>query len=513
MRKLLFLFVLFLFAAPRLNAAVTLPKIFADNMVLQREMKVPVWGNAAPGENITVILGGHQAKTLADRNGHWKVFIGPLDAGGPFVMKIRGNNEVDLRNILVGEVWICSGQSNMAMEVRSSMNAEEEIASADYPEIRYFQVKNFKASHPMEDVSPVTTPGKEFLNHWQICSPSTVGHLTGVGYFFGRDLHTDLGVPVGLISVSWGGTTAEAWTPYDALADDPVLKDILTDWPDYNNDEQWLKSEYNNYLNELKNARKEGQELPLYFNQPSVLYNGMLAPVEPYGIRGVVWYQGESNAYRAYQYRRLFPLMINSWRDKWNQGDFPFLFVQLAAYKFEPQVFPELREAQERALDLPNTAMAVAIDVGDSATIHPKNKQAVGRRLALAAEKMVYQFDIIFAGPLFSSMLIRDGKCFLTFDHTGDGLITSDGKAPRGFMVAGDDRNFVKAKAEIRNNTMVVWSENVTHPVAVRYAWKNYPPEVNLYNKSGSHVHLPASPFRTDNWPGITFGRTGNESL
>ncbi len=247
--------------------------------------------------------------------------------------------------------------------------------------------------------------------------------------------------------------------------------------------------------------------MPLYFNQPSVLYNGIIAPVIPYGIRGVTWYQGESNGYRAYQYRRLFPAMIEQWRKKWNQGDFPFLFVQLANYHFEPQVFPELREAQTMTLSLANTAMTVAIDIGDSSDIHPKNKQEVGRRLSLAARKLAYGEQIIYSGPLYNSMQVEGDKCRLCFYHTGNGLLSKNNGSLKGFIIAGADKIFVKAQATIEGNQVVVWSDKVTQPVAVRYAWANHPANCNLYNKSGEQVNLPASPFRTDDWPGITINR------
>ncbi len=508
MRKLVILSFIVIVYSAYVSASVSLPMIFSDNMVLQRNMKVPVWGHAAPGESISAELGGHTASVVTGKDGRWKLYLGPLDAGGPFDLKVRGQNEIVVKNVLVGEVWICSGQSNMALEVKSSMNARQEIASAAYPEIRYFQVINYKAPKPLDDVSPTTNPDLAWLNHWQLCSPETVGRLTAVGYFFGRRLYENLDVPVGLISVSWGGTTAEAWTPQDALAGDPEMKDILTDWPGYNNDEEWLKSEYAKYLKGVEEASKKKEEPPLYFNQPSVLYNGIIAPVIPFGIRGVIWYQGESNAYRAYQYRHLFPLMISSWREKWGQGDFPFLFVQLAGYHFEPQVFPELREAQNMALSLPNTAMAVAIDVGDSANIHPKNKQEVGRRLALAAENIVYHEDRIFSGPAFQNMVIKDGKCYLTFNNTGDGMTAKDSRELKGFTVAGTDRAFAPAQAEIQGDKIVVWSDHVASPVAVRYAWANYPGAANLYNRFGDDDYLPASPFRTDDWPGLTYDRT-----
>jgi len=266
---------------------------------------------------------------------------------------------------------------------------------------------------------------------------------------------------VGIIHASWGGTTAEAWTPADTLESDPELGNILRDWPEYNNDEAWLTQEYEKFVKELDLARKEGRDLPLYFNQPSVLYNGIMAPLIPYGMRGVLWYQGESNAYRACQYRDLFPAMITQWRSKWGQGDFPFLFVQLANYHFEPQVFPELREAQAMALSLPATAMALAIDIGDSADIHPKNKQEVGRRLALAAGKIAYEENLIYSGPVFKKMFIEDNRCWILYEHVGDGLITKDNGTLKGFTICGSDSVFTEAEARIDGQQVIVWSEEI----------------------------------------------------
>ena len=505
MKRLLILSILFYFSVDIVNADIRLPKLFSDNMILQREMQVPVWGWADPGEKVIVELGGHTAETITGTDGKWKLYLGPLDTGGPFELRISGKNTIIINNVLVGEVWVCSGQSNMAMEVQRCLNAKQEMSSANYPQIRHFQVKRTKAIKPLDDVSPVDKESR--LNKWEVCDSLTVKYFTGAGYFFVRDLYKKLNVPVGLISVSWGGTTAEAWTPRDTLENDPELKLILKNWPDYNNDEEWLKKEYEKYLESVEKARKEGQNEPLYFNQPSVLYNGIIAPVIPYGIRGVTWYQGESNCYRAYQYRRLFPVMIEQWRKKWNQGDFPFLFVQLANYHFEPQTFPELREAQTMTLSLANTAMAVAIDIGDSSDIHPKNKQEVGRRLSLAARKLVYGEQIIYSGPLYKSMQVDGGKCRLSFYHMGDGLATKSKGPLKGFVIAGTDKIFIEAQAEIKGNRVLVWSDKVTQPVAVRYAWANHPANCNLYNKTGEQVYLPASPFRTDDWPGITINR------
>jgi len=505
MKKLFILFLLIYFSVDFANADIWLPKLFSNNMILQREMQVPIWGWADSGEKVTIEIGGHIAETITATNGKWKLYLGPLDSGGPFDLKISGKNTIVIKNVLVGDIWVCSGQSNMAMEVQRCQNAKQEISSANYPWIRHFQVKRTKAIEPFDDVSPVDK--KSRLNKWEVCDSLTVKHFTGVGYFFVRDLYKKLNVPIGIISVSWGGTTAEAWTPHDTLANDPELNLILKNWPDYNNDEDWLKKEYGKYLEHVEKARKKGQTRPLYFNQPSVLYNGIIAPVIPYGIRGIIWYQGESNGYRAYQYRRLFPVMIEQWRKKWNQGDFPFLFVQLANYHFEPQVFPELREAQTMTLSLANTAMAVTIDIGDSSNIHPKNKQEVGRRLSLAARKLAYGEQIIYSGPLYNSMQVEGGKCRLCFYHSGNGLISKNNGSLKGFIIAGADKIFVKAQATIEGNQVVVWSDKVTQPVAVRYAWANHPANCNLYNKSGEQVNLPASPFRTDDWPGITINR------
>lgn len=507
MKNIKSLCVIFCLSVGIADANIRLPALFSDNMILQSEMKVPVWGWAVSGGRITAEIGGHIATTIADEDGKWKLYIGPLDKGGPFQLKVTGKNEVIIDNVLVGEVWICSGQSNMAMEVKNSLNARREIAHADHPQIRHFQVKRTKSTEPLDDVSPVANAGTSWLNKWEVCDSTNVGHFSGVGYFFIRELQKKLDVPVGIISVSWGGTTAEAWTPMDTLVNDPELNMILDNWPDYNNDEAWLKTEYENFLEEIKKAKKQGIPEPLYFNQPSVLFNGIIAPVIPYGIRGAIWYQGESNGYRAYQYRKLFPAMISQWRRKWGQGDFPFLYVQLANYHFEPQVFPELREAQAMALTLPNTAMAVAIDIGDSSDIHPKNKQEVGRRLSLAARKLCYGEHLIYTGPMFHYMLVDGDKCYLSFKHNGDGLIPKETDELKGFIIAGIDKNFVEADAVIMGNQVMVWSNEVERPVAVRYAWANHPGNCNLYNKSGEQINLPASPFRTDDWPGITFDR------
>jgi sialate O-acetylesterase len=490
-----------------LNANVKLPAVFSNNMVLQREMRVPVWGWADPGEKVKAEIGGHFSETVAGKDGKWKLFLGPLDAGGPFQLIVTGQNAITINNVMVGEVWVCSGQSNMAMEVQESANARQEISSADYPQIREFQVKRYKSLKPMDDVSPTEHPEMSGLNKWEVCDSSTVGHFTAVGYYFGINLYKKLNIPIGLIHASWGGTTAEAWTPHDTLETDPELNLILKHWPDYNNDEEWLKEEYEKYVKEVEKAQKQGITEPLYFNEPSVLFNGIIAPLIPYAIRGVAWYQGESNAYRSYQYRTLLPALIKRWRSIWGEGTFPFLIVQLANYHFEPQVFPELREAQCMALSLPKTSMVVTIDLGDSASIHPLNKQEVGRRLFLAAANMVYGEDIMCSGPAFKSMYITGNKCSLTFINEGEGLTLKGSRTLTGFTIASSNRVFYDAKVIIDGNKVVVWNDDVSNPVAVRYAWANYPHGCNLYNQQGNKSYLPASPFRTDDWPEITSNR------
>ena len=487
-------------------ADVRIPKIFSDNMILQQGMKIPIWGWADPGQKITVVLKGEIVDTVAGFDGKWKLYVGPLHIGGPFDFTIEGKNTILLKNVLVGEVWVCSGQSNMAMEVRSCKNAQAEIATANYPQIRLFQVKRTKAPMALDDVAPVSDGEPSWLNKWQVCSPLTVADFSGVGFFFARELWDRFHIPVGLISASWGGTTAEAWIPKDTLANDRELVNILHDWPEYNNDEQWLRVEYDSFVKDVEKAHREGKPEPLYFNQPAVLYNGIVSPIVSFGIRGIIWYQGESNAYRAHQYGRLFPALIQKWRHNWGQGDFPFLFVQLANYKFEPQVFPELREAQAQALSISKTAMVVTIDVGDSTTIHPENKQEVARRLSLAARKLSYGEDLTYSGPLYKSMIVMNGKCRLSFSHMGEGLIVKGAGFLVGFEIAGVDRHFYRALAVVEGDQVVVSNAKISDPVAVRYAWSNSPGKCNFYNKLNGQVHLPAAPFRTDDWPGITLG-------
>ncbi|WP_379848971.1 sialate O-acetylesterase [Larkinella bovis] len=620
-------------------------------MVLQRRKPVPVWGWASPGEKVTVqFLGAgplRQTKTAkADKDGKWLIRLDPTEAGGPYQVVVSGaKNTLTLDDILVGEVWICSGQSNMAFAVNRSVNAEAEKKNAHFPQIRHFKVPLEKSLTPKDDIS-----GGE----WQITTPETVGTFSAVGFYFGRELYNRLQVPIGLVTTSWGGTQIESWISREAMNSFDEFKDHVANMPvsleELNksrkkkldeviiqqqggfpdaetvkswsepslNDSNWqtmavpdyfdlkslagldgvvwfrreftLPAQWENqsmvlnlcsiddidrtYVNGVKvgestqkvpegrtylippNVLKAGKNVIAIriedhgvlggfsgkaeqlkisrdtYEQPlagdwkyrveasvdnkqftganvagTVLYNAMVAPLIPFAMQGVIWYQGESNAQRAYQYRKAFPLMINDWRKQWG-ANFPFLFVQLASYNAfggnseKGSPWAELREAQALALTtVPNTGMAVTTDLGESNDIHPKNKQDVGKRLAYNALKLVYQQPIVPAGPVYQSHQVSGNKVTLTFGETGSGLSTPDKYAYlKGFEVAGSDQKFHWAKAEVQGNKVVVWSEQVSQPVAVRYGWADDNLEANLYNMEG----LPAAPFRTDTWKGIT---------
>ncbi len=667
MRKLLLFILVFCFlplVGQRAQAEVRVPSIIGDNMVLQQSRRVRVWGTAKPGESVTVTFAGRTERATTDAQGRWQTLLGPLKAGGPFVLTIAGNNTLTFKNVLVGDVWICSGQSNMEFPLVNATGGAEAMAEANYPEIHLFTVQKNTAPLPLDDIK----------GHWVVTTPEQVGQFSAVGYFFGRELYQRLKTPLGLIHTSWGGTPAEAWTSHDALASAPDLKPILDRYQkslerapqrreDYkralaewerNNlyEDPGNKGEALGYADPALNAadwkpmslpqffetaglvidgavwfRKEielpgswtGKDLELkltaiddfditYFNgtrvgatgndtpnsylvprdykipgalvragrnviavrvfdrageggfgrtdlmslspvgaketdaislagpwnykvelalepkkpdygsrpelpgpanqnSPSVLYNAMLAPLTPYAIRGAIWYQGESNAGRAYQYRTLFPTMIRDWCAAWGQGNFPFYFVQLANWhpvQSEPgdSEWAELREAQTMTLHEPNTGMAVIIDIGEPDDIHPRNKLDVGKRLAAWALAETYHQKVESSGPLYDSFSVKDNKIQIRFKHLDGGLKTSDGSSPKGFAIAGSDHKFVWAEASIEGDTVVVWNKDVSHPLAVRYAWADNP-VCNLYNQSG----MPASPFRTDDWPGLTMMR------
>lgn len=485
---------------------VSVPRIIGDNMVVQRGIESPFWGKADPGEEVTVTLAGKEATTTANEKGRWMVKIGPFEAGGPHELTIAGKNTLTFQNILAGEVWVCSGQSNMQWSVHQSSAADAEIGQANFPNIRLFYVPRTVAETPQEDVNA----------SWEECTPRTVEGFSAVAYFFGWELHKAYGgLPIGLIHTSWGGTASEAWTSRPALDSDPEVKPLLDYWDEIAARSAAEMAEFETKFAEWKQAEAEakakGEQSPeqpkrptdqrTNPNRPANLYNAMLAPIVPYAIAGAIWYQGESNATRAYQYRRLFPMMIRDWRRVWGQGDLPFLFVQLANFHnwADPRSWAELREAQTMTLDLPKTGMAVAIDIGESYNIHPINKQEVGRRLALAARAIAYGEDIVYSGPVYDSMIIEGDSIRLKFKHVDGGLVAEGGPLT-WFTVAGENGRFVLADAEIDGDTVVVHSDAVEYPVAVRYAWWDDPMGCNLYSRAG----LPASPFRTDDWPGVT---------
>ena len=636
---------------------ILLSPLFTDNMVLQQKQNIPVWGTAEPGGVVSVTLNGQQEKALVGSNGKWSVNLKPVPAGGPYELIISGEKTIRIKNVMVGEVWVCSGQSNMEMPLADwgkIINYEEEISNADYPGIRLLMVDKVIANVPQENFKS---------EGWKECSPETVPLFSAVAYFFGRNLHHELNIPVGLIETAWGGTPVEAWTSgktlktfsefaervkavesdtsteeEKAIAKEKAkaewpdkIEQILTDkgtlehgfqqpgyklddwqtmklptvWEDagllvdgvvwfsreVNIPETWKGEDLTLSLGKINdyditwfNGKRVGRGIDVLesrvykvpasivkqgknrivvevldignaggiygpaeqmklesvkgsvsltgdwnykidpvsidvkklpekpddnsgVHQPTVLYNAMINPLLPYGIRGAIWYQGESNAGRAYQYRTLFKAMIKDWRTAWGQGNFPFLFVQLANF-MEPNPQPkedawaELREAQSMALELPNTGMAVAIDIGDEKDIHPKNKQEVGRRLALNALATIYEKEIPYSGPIYKSMNVQGNKVRLQFTHVGGGLKIKGEGPLKGFAIAAEDRKFVWAESKIEGDEIVVWNPKITKPVAVRYAWASNP-VCNLINGAG----LPASPFRTDNWEGITFGK------
>lgn len=624
------------------GAKVSLPKFFSDNMVLQRDLPIRIWGEAGKKEQVTVTFNGAEATVRADKNGRWEATLPAMVYGGPFRMEIKGkDNTITYDNVLIGDVWICSGQSNMEFLLNSAFDAEETARNSENPNIRFFTVPKTIQTTEQDDVQGGT---------WELCNPSTSLAFSAVGYFFGRELQQELNIPIGLIHTSWGGTVVETWTSWEAsmqnedyarykgktlekamgystanlnrftraMAEDKGLKDkwyaprtSLSGWKKANVPGAWdgeLKNEDGivwyrtevslpegaetwtgeiqlgpiddediTYVNGREIGRSDswlenrkygiekgilqsgsniivvrvkdkstiggftgapdqlyleagGTRYPLageWSSKPSVLsskygignngvgpnnfcsllYNGMIHPLVGYGIKGAIWYQGESNADRAYDYRTLFPLMITDWRTRWGY-EFPFFWVQLANFMAEePQPgesnWAELREAQNMTLSLPNTGQAVITDIGDAFDIHPRNKKDVGIRLAKNALKVTYGRDILGSGPAYESMKVEGDKVVLSFTNTGKGLSTKENNKygyVNGFSIAGSDKKFVWAKAYIDGDKVVVFSEKVKKPVAVRYGWSNNPHDDNLVNSDG----LLASPFRTDTWKGQT---------
>jgi sialate O-acetylesterase len=483
-----------------LFADVKLPAIISDHMVLQQDMPVRIWGKADPGEAVSLEFNGQKVSGKADSEGKWALFLMPMKAAGAAELTISGHNTLTVRDVLVGEVWIGSGQSNMELSMTRVNNSEQEIAAANFPQIRLFTVKKKVSETPLDDVE----------GSWQLCSPESVKGFSAVGYFFSRELYQHwitgrVSVPVGFIHTSWGGTPAQSWTSRAALEGESALKFIQDDWNKilerYPEAQKKYEGQVETWKQAAAAARADKRPVPPaprppagpgHPGTPSGLYNAMIAPITPYTIRGATWYQGEANASQAhaYAYRRLFRLMIEDWRQAWGEGDFPFLFVQLANFKSNPW-WPVLRESQTNTLELRNTGMAVIIDIGESGDIHPKNKQDVGKRLALAARAMVYGDKIEYSGPMFHGLSAEGSKLRVWFDHTGGGLTARGGGELTGFMIAGADGKFVPAEARIDGKTVLVSSVDVREPAAVRYAWAD-DPSCNLVNQEG----LPASPFR-----------------
>jgi sialate O-acetylesterase len=497
------------FSALPAHAELKLPAMFTDHAVLQREMPVPVWGTADPGEDVHVVIAGQTHKTNADDKGDWSVTLKPLSVGEPLKLVVEsGKDRLEVKDILVGEVWLCSGQSNMEWPLSLSTNSDLEISAANRPQIRLVRVKEPGSQTPVED----------FKGKWEVCTPESAKGFSAVGYFFGRELNDQLGVPIGLIDDSWGGSACEAWISRDELEGKPMYDALVKKWDEdvKNFDEAKWKAEMAVWQKKADEARKEGKPAPPNRprfdspagsnHRPANLYHGRLEPVMPYAIRGAIWYQGESNAGRAYQYREMFPLMIKSWRDDWKQGDFPFYFVQLADFMAEKpesgdSAWAELREAQTMTQDkLPNTGQAVIIDIGEGADIHPMNKVEVGRRLARWALARDYGKKVVCESPRYESMEAKGDKIVLEFKDVGGGLRTVDDAAARGFAIAGDDKKWHWADAKILPPDQIeVSSKEVKAPVAVRYAWADNP-VCNVYNTT----LLPLTPFRTDDWPGVT---------
>ncbi len=483
------------------QAELRLPALVGNHMVLQRDIENPIWGWADPGTPVSVMIAGQTHQTKADESGRWKVRLAAI-SGSSHALKMSittPSESITLSNIVIGEVWICSGQSNMQFAVKEANDGDLEVASANYPNIRIISVPQVGTQEKQDD----------FQGQWEICTPETISDFSAVGYFFGRQLYQTLGVPIGLIDDSWGGSAAEAWVSRETLEADSRFQNVIEQAKNleqnYDFDkilEDWKVATEKAAANGKPAPRKPANWLTGN-SRPGNIWAGVLNPTIGYGIRGVIWYQGESNAGRAYQYRDLFSLMISEWRKAWGIGDFPFYWVQLA--DFHPEVsepgessWAELREAQTQTLSLPNTGQAVICDLGEGRDIHPRNKQDVAKRLARIALSRDYGHDFEYQSPTYRSMELKDGKILLTFDHVGKaGLYSFDTVEVVGFALAGEDRVWHRATGKIVGpNQVEVSSAEVSKPVAARYGWADNP-VVNLYSKNG----LPATPFRTDDWP------------
>lgn len=516
-------FVLLFFLSVNLCADVKMPSFFSDNMVLQRDIPLNVWGWASPGEAVTVSFAGQTVSAAADNDGKWAVKLAPLQLNKEAQeLSVSGKNKLSFKNVLVGDVWVCSGQSNMQMVVISTTNAKDEIAASENPLIRHIAIPILTSLYPKDDVAPVK---------WNIAGPQTTGYFTAAGYYFAREIVKETGVPVGLINTSWGGTRIEPWTTAEAFKKFPELKSISEQVDSWTPTTESGKKNFVKYIEEMKvwiptaeTALKDGKMTPpvplapgAANNQahPTMIFNSMVSPIVNYGIKGVLWYQGCANGSEGEIYTYKMNALISGWRALWKQGDFPFYYVQLANFQAPTpdnaeggNGWAKLREAQLKTLAVvPNTGMAVIIDIGEVADIHPKDKQDVGKRLAAWSLARDYGKKIVYSGPLYKNIKIEGNKARISFDHIGGGLIVANknsvaplketpGEKLKWFAIAGADKKWYWADAVIDGDTVVVSSDKVAEPVAVRYAFSMNPPGVNLYNKDG----FPASPFRTDSW-------------
>jgi sialate O-acetylesterase len=496
------------------RANVTLPDVISSGMVLQRDRAVRIWGTADPGETVTVSFKDEARSVLTPTDGHWVIRLQRLKASAtPAVMVIEGRNKIELQDILVGEVWLVAGQSNMQRLLSETANGAEAIAAANHPTIRLFNVSRqvaFKHAQPP-------------LGVWRACSPESVKEFSAAGYYFGVELQKTLNVPIGLINSSYGGSQAEAWTPVEYLTASADLKPTVDRTKIWDEERPRVKVQYDEAIKQWREeADKAKAAGAVPRPSPSVpdalreyrvaasIYNGMIEPLIPFSIRGAIWYQGESNEARAQQYAILLPVMIKSWRDHWGEGDFPFGIVQLPNYreaKTEPanEAWSHVREAQRlTAASVPRTGLIVTIDIGEARDIHPKNKLDVGKRMARWALADVYKQKIVKSGPVFQKAEVKDSKIVVTFSEVGSTLKLRTGSKPEEFAIAGSDHKWYWAEAKIvGRNRVEVWSPQVSQPVAVRYAFNNNPRNPNLTNDTG----IPAGPFRTDNWPGPTDGK------
>lgn len=486
--------IVFLLLCNYMHGTITLPLLFSDNMVLQQNSKVNFWGKSSPNEKIVITVDwqNNSFTTKADNLGSWKIEITTDKASfKEHTISIKGNNEIILKNVLLGEVWFSSGQSNMELVMRKVKESDKEISESIYPNIRLFNVKKKKADEPQSEISEGSK--------WLPCSPESVKEFSAMSYYFARKMQHELSVPIGIITANWGGTGAECWTPSENMKENPVLKNIYKRWG------QWEIDKVKDSIAfvETKNQNPKAEEpRSIYMTKrqhrrPSVLYNAMIAPLMPYTIKGVIWYQGTSNREWANEYLEQMKALIYGWRKNWKIGDFPFYFLQLTAYKYsDSNLAAIIRENQLKTLEVPYTAMCPTMDIGDLNELHVNYKLPYGVRLANIALANSYKKKIDFCGPLFQQYKVKGGKVEITFlfnkklHYNGDKL--------NDIYIAGNDKKFVKATAFIDNNKLIVFSKEVKEPVAVRYAWNNTG-EANLFNYS----NLPASPFRTDVWENI----------